>query len=183
MRTLACLQLLAWAVILGGAILGSACSRSADPAQNSTLPVAEAPWSTYSGTWFTVEYPSSFKASPSLTSNDSDGYDSVFFKSPDGRASYYVLSPQWARAASDIAFDATHEIEIGNHSQEDGGRRTFTRIIHANDDSYTRELTEHSEQDGTVYWVLQFRYADAATRAEHVGGYQRFKASLQQYSD
>lgn len=140
-------------------------------------------WTTYNGGWFTIEYPSSFDVVPSLESDESGVFDSVFFRSQDGRASFYVISPQWGRAAVDIALAPELETELHRHERSESDQRRVEKAIRANDGSYTREVEEFFEQDGTVYWAFEFRYADEPTRQQYEAGYQRFKMSLDQYSD
>lgn len=184
MRASTDLRSVTWPACLAVGILVTACSGSSDTPRESVIePAVESQWLTYSGAWFTVQYPASFSVSPSLVGDDGDGFDSVFFDSPDSRASYYVLSPQWGRAADDLAFDPASEIQMSNRSHDEAGRQTVTRVIRAKDGSYMREMEEHFEQDATVYRVFQFRYANAAAHDLHIAGFRQFKASLEQYTD
>jgi hypothetical protein len=50
----------------------------------------------YKGAWFDIMYPAGFTVRPSIKSSTSaEGYDSVFFASPDGKVEFYISSPQW----------------------------------------------------------------------------------------
>lgn len=60
-------------------------------------------YSTYKGAWFDIEYPASFKVENSLkSSTSSEGFDSAFFTSPDGKVQFYIFSPQWSGKPGDI---------------------------------------------------------------------------------
>jgi len=162
----------------------AACSDKAGVADDAIeAQPSDGQWATYDGSWFTIDYPKSFEIVPSLRSDEGDGFDSVFFKSPDHRAGFYVLSPQWGRIAADLALKPEIETELDRYEQQKGEQRKIVKIIQANDGSYTREVEEFFEQDGAVYWVFEFRYSDDLARQRHEAGYQRFKTSLNQYSD
>lgn len=162
----------------------AACSDKAGVADDAIeAQPSDGQWATYDGSWFTIDYPKSFEIVPSLRSDEGDGFDSVFFKSPDHRAGFYVLSPQWGRIAADLALKPEIETELDRYEQQKGEQRKIVKIIQANDGSYMREVEEFFEQDGAVYWVFEFRYSDDLARQRHEAGYQRFKTSLNQYSD
>ncbi len=162
----------------------AACS---DPAaidgDTAESPGAATEWAVYEGAWFTIQYPATFTVVPSLASDDDEGYDSVFFNAPGDRAGFYVLSPQWGRAATDIALQPSLEDQVSEVEKNAEGRRTRTRTIRARDKSYERQVEEHREQGGTVFWVFQFRYANDEVRQELAGDYRRFRDSLKQYAD
>lgn len=140
-------------------------------------------WSTFEGAWFSIQYPASFEAIPSLLSDSAEGYDSVVFEAPDGSAAFYVLAPQWGRAAKDIALDRTAETETGRDERRSGDRMQINRTIRANDGSYTREIEVNREQDGLVQWVFQFRYEDEVAHERYAPDFERFRSSLQTFTD
>jgi hypothetical protein len=63
----------------------------------------------FEGAWFQVAYPADFVAVPSLPSATAEGYDSAFFRSPDGAVEFYVFAPQWGGQPEDIALDPGRE--------------------------------------------------------------------------
>jgi hypothetical protein len=62
----------------------------------ATTARAEKAWPIFKGAWFDVRYPAGWKAQRGQKSATSDeSTDSARFTSPDGRAEFYVFSPQW----------------------------------------------------------------------------------------
>jgi len=112
----------------------------------------EEKWSTYKGTWFEINYPSSFKVKPGQKSTTSTlGYDSVYFISPDNNVVFYVFSPQWQGKAreTEIEIDPNSEelIEQNTTTMKDEMEnfktiRTFT--VKAKDKSYVRAIKEET---------------------------------------
>jgi hypothetical protein len=174
--------------ILAIAVVLLVCCASCSPSVDGQANIAETEptagqWSNYEGAWFTVEYPPSFDVVPSLKSDDTEGFDSVFFEAPDSAARFYVLSPQWGRAAVDVSIEPDVEIELDSNRQFIDEQERVTTTIHAKDGSYTRSVEEYREQDGAVYWVFEFSYANEVERERYAPSFERFKASLKQYSD
>lgn len=177
-----------WVIVLGSSLL-AACAAEAPPRPAPEAPAAgaeaseELAWPTYAGAWFEVDYPPGFRVRPSLPSTTAEGYDSVFFESPDGRVSFYVCSPQWSREPSDIEPAEASETVVA--AEEEGiPAGTIRRYaIAALDGSYLREYEERELFEGSVRWAVGFRYPDPRTREEYGHSYERFKESLRQFSD
>ncbi|MGI9592278.1 MAG: hypothetical protein ACR2P8_12975 [Myxococcota bacterium] len=174
LRSLACYGMLA------GVASWAACGDSEQRAPE--LAARSESWPRYESAWFSVRYPEGFAVRPSLPSEDG-GFDSVFFEAPDGRASFYVLSPQWGRKATDVALRPERERELSvERTETERGTRTV-RTIATRDGGITRIVEENSEEGGSVYWVTAFEFRDEAARRSYGDAYQRFKASLEQFSD
>jgi len=166
-------------LILGVCAIG-ACSRADEGAPPVTPDSAE--WSLFESDWFSIRYPGDFVVRPSLPSGDG-AFDSVFFDSPDGDASFYVLSPQWGRKALDIQLRPDREREVSVEEIEtERGTRTV-RTVAAIDGESMRIVEENSEDDGAVYWVTAFEYRGDAARQRYARAYEDFKDSLEQFAD
>lgn len=141
-------------------------------------------WLEYDGAWFKIEYPSHFNVQPSLIENSEQTlYDSVFFIAPDKKVSFYVLSPQWRREATDIALRPKLEVLASKSQKNEGDFIQTTRVIQPRDGSYERQVESFVSKDQTSSWAFQFLYSDQETKSNYQGMYERFKASLQQYGD
>lgn len=147
--------------------------------QNATA--AEA-WQTFSGAWFTVEYPANFRAEPGLTSESSEGVDTAWFVSPDGAVAFYICSPQWSREPSDFSSAATEKQVSAEHKGgPEADRETWWSTYQANDGSYAKSLVvtrEHSAK-----WAIGLRYRDQASLKKYRPEYLHFKQSLKQFAD
>jgi hypothetical protein len=141
------------------------------------------PWPEYQGAWFSIEYPPGFRPRPSQPSSSSDGYDSAFFKSPDGAVEFYVYSPQWSGDATDIAVDPAREKVVSEKTTHGKSGQATWRTIAARDRSYTRSLVDtHNALDGTRL-VFGIKYRDQRAYDAHKSDYLRFKRSLAQHAD
>lgn len=171
-------------VALLAAGLQSACKPPADISPREPAPDAsEAAVAAYEGAWFSITPPPGFTARPSLPSETAEGYDSAFFDSPDGRAVFYVCSPQWGREATDVALDPASESLVAERTTE-AGEETVERLeIEALDGSYTRLVEIVFSPATAAQWAFGFRYADESAYQEYLGRYETFKASLEQYAD
>ncbi len=137
----------------------------------------------YSGAWFTVHYPASFRVEPSLKSSTSEGYDSAFFHSPDGRVSFYVFAPQWGGNPGDIALDETAErLTATKTSKGDDAVVTWYSIA-ALDGSYIRSYQQTDSPDQTSRWIIGVRYATPEDFKAYQSAYDKFKQSLQRFGD
>ena len=168
-------------------ILFSGCRTEATPEQAGESEPStdeQVAWEVFSGAWFEIDYPPGFEVRPSLaTSTGSGGFDSAFFHSPDGKVSFYVCSPQWSREASDFrpVKDTERLISSEQQSLADGTRTVFR--IAAEDGSYERIYEETVQHEGSVSWGTGIHYLDADTLEDYSGLYERFKESLEQFSD
>jgi hypothetical protein len=140
-------------------------------------------WSRYQGAWFSIEFPDNFVVKPSLAAEENGLFDSVFFSTRDDGVSFYVLSPQWRRAASDTAFQPTQESRIEFTEQADDGLTKSSTLIRARDGSYERLIESFASPDQTVSWTFQFIYSNEELKEQYAPLYDRFKASLQQLTD
>ena len=140
-------------------------------------------WKVFEGAWFRIDYPPDFEPRPSLKSETGPGYDSAFFRSADGKAEFYVCSPQWGRQPTDIAIDERREKLVAEKSSEGKDRSIRWWTIAAADGSYSRSYESTSQYEGTSYWVFGFRYADDAAYARFLAPYRKFKSTLDQRAD
>lgn len=155
-------------------------------ADSSTLqsPSQDTATRIYKGAWFDIRYPQNFTATPSLKSaTNSEGFESAFFTSPDGEASFYVFSPQWSGDATDIRIQPGEKIISKDSSYTPQKRaRTINWTIEAGDKSYRRSYQE-IKMDENINWIFGFKYKDEASYNKYKEQYLRFKNSIIQYGD
>ncbi len=130
----------------------------------------------YRGAWFTVRYPADFRAKPSMKSSTADGYDSVFFHSPDGRVSFYIYAPQWGGKPTDITLTESSDRQVTKRVSK-GPARTVTWYT-VTTGAYTAHYQQTDSNDGTSRWIIGLRYATPADFAAYRQAYEKFKRSL-----
>jgi len=138
---------------------------------------------TFTGAWFKVTVPSDFTAKPSMRSSSGNGYESVFFDSPDGDVEFYVFSPQWGGEPNDISIDANTEKVISTLSQTSNGLIKTWNVIQALDGSYYRSYQDTKAQGGNIHWIIGLKYKSKAAHEKYKQAYLSFKKSLIQLSD
>ncbi len=137
----------------------------------------------FSGAWFDVEYPSTFKGENSLKSyTNSEGFDSAVFTSPDGKVQFYVFSPQWSGEPTDIKVKPGEHI-FENSEEEKNGLLVKRWTVKANDGSYSRSYEETSEDVSHTNKVFGIKYASESDLENYRDEYLHFKNSLIQYGD
>ena len=139
--------------------------------------------SKFTGAWFDIKYPSSFTVRPSQKSTSSDGYESVFFESPDHTVEFYVFSPQWSGDSKDIAFNPQTENKVADEVSKGTDEKLHYFTYEAKDKSYTRSYQESTENEGSVRWVVGIKYKDMASYNKYKTDYINFKKSMMQYAD
>jgi hypothetical protein len=161
------------------------CDAPVEPASNlgSGQSTREIEWSLFEGAWFSIEYPRDFVVKPSLAAEEDGSFDSVFFSTSDESVSFYVLSPQWRRVASDAAINPAQESRIEFSEQADNGLIRSSTLFRARNGSYERLIESFVSPDQTVSWTFQFIYSNEELKEQYAPLYDRFKASLQQLTD
>lgn len=151
-------------------------------------------WKKYTGAWFDVSYPATFKVAPDQKSKtNSSGYDSVRFVSPTGDAEFYVFSPQWSGHASALDVDPKRERVTSQKSTAsdykirgsiEKNAITDTWLgIEALDGSYVRFVHDHRNEALHTDRVFGIKCKDMVTYNRYKPDYQRFRESLVQYGD
>lgn len=140
-------------------------------------------WLTYKGAWFEVKYPSNFKVRPSSRSSSGQGYDSVFFSSPDGSVEFYVFSPQWNGDPADIEMNSQSEVQVSQSSDKQAGRIVRRMTIRARDNSYLRSFEDTEDTTTNTRKVFGIKYRNEAAYSRYRQSYLTFKQSLRQFAD
>lgn len=156
----------------------------------------------YRGAWFSIRYPANFTATgvdPGNLDHDDPGgirnFDGARFVSPDGRATFYVYSPQWSGESAWLRIDEEKETLAGRESRpvpyregdrviEPNGGVETQFVFDGKGGAYTRyvvhtRMTHPSSTD----LAFGFRVATDEDRKKYAPAYQAFKASLQQFAD
>lgn len=140
-------------------------------------------YSTYKGAWFDIEYPASFKVENSLkSSTSSEGFDSAFFTSPDGKAQFYIFSPQWSGKPGDIKIQQNEKI-LETKAETQNGIFIKRWSVAAKDGSYFRSYEESSEIEGQINKIFGIKYASNEDLERYRDQYLHFKNSLEQFAD
>lgn len=140
-------------------------------------------YSTYKGAWFDIEYPANFKVENSLkSSTNSEGFDSAFFTSPDGKVQFYIFSPQWSGKPDDIKIEENEKM-LETKVENKNGIFINRSTVAAKDGSYFRSYEESSEMEGQINKVFGIKYASKEDLERYREEYLHFKNSLKQYAD
>ncbi len=146
--------------------------------------ISESQAASYSGAWFKVWYPDNFQVFNSMPSTTADqGYDSVFFRSPDGQVEFYMFSPQWNGEPRDIALDPLKETLRAKETKSLGDNQITWISIDAQDGAYTRSYQDTHSSDGSIRWVVGIKYSNQAAYNRYKNSYLQFKRSLKQFAD
>lgn len=139
----------------------------------------------YRGSWFEIQYPKEFIATPSSGETD----EAKFFL-PDGSIEFFVFSPLWGGNPADYLNISSTE-ELVDEKTEESGDDLKKQVIRwvtlkAKDGSYYRSFISIKSQVGTgsdIHKVLGIKYKDNATYEKYKDSYVSFKKSLKQFSD
>ena len=147
------------------------------------------------GAWFKIEYPHGWKVTPlARSATSTTGYDSAKFTSPDGRAEFYVFSPQWNGSPQEILIDPKREVLVSHRTDHasrgrigDGSFMINAVVnwytVRAKDGSYLRSWADTEDKGLNVRHVFGIKYRNAAVYKKHQAEYAHFCKSLVQYAD
>ena len=142
----------------------------------------EQKWRTYKGAWFEINYPSSFTVKPSQKSKTKqEGYDSVYFISPDNNVEFYVFSPQWNGEARDIEINPNIESLIDQNTDKSKSKAIRWFTAKAKDNSYLRAVSDETIDNTRL--VFGIKYKNKAIYDKYHNDYIVFKKSLRQFAD
>jgi len=136
----------------------------------------------FSGAWFSVHYPSSFTAKPSLKSSSADGYESVFLVSPDKQVEFYVFSPQWNGDPTDIRLTSSENLVTTKKTVKGSQTHTWWTIA-AKDRSYSRSYYQVMDELSNTIKVFGIKYKNQQAYNKYKRKYSVFQSSLIQYAD
>ncbi len=130
----------------------------------------------FGGAGFEVSYPNTFRAVGSQRSPEKNGYESVFFTSPDGVVEFYIYSPINKGVPNDIDVKINEKI---SPIQLTSGKTVSARFwtITAKDNSYTRAYHESIDSKTGSNWIVGIKYKSQAAYNKHKNDYLAFKKS------
>lgn len=144
----------------------------------------------YTGSWFSIEVPVGFEASPALEAGDRVETEDARFTSPDGAVELYVYSPQWGGTTEYFSLGEGEVMADESVTQSGAGEKATTMeytTVRAKDGSYTRSavfISKGSEESGSLtQHGFGIRYKDQASYDKYKEAYVEFKESLEQYAD
>jgi hypothetical protein len=138
----------------------------------------------FKGAWFEVWLPPGFTVIPSLKSSTStEGYDSAFFRAPDGQVEFYIYSPQWSGEPTDILINEKTEKHAGSETSTSKANIVTWFTIRAADGSYTRTYQDTRSRDGSIRWIVGVKYTNQSAYEAYKADYRRFKQSVRQFAD
>ena len=149
------------------------------------------PMSQFNGSWFRVEYPIGFTASPASPIQNFDDYkfvetDEARFTSPDGSVEFFVFSPQWGGDPVDYLIEQPNEKTTNNSEEKADSDDPFAVSHHwvtyeDKEGKYTRSY--HSLMTESTHHVFGVKYTNRKMYERDKAAYLDFKKSLQQFSD
>ena len=130
----------------------------------------------FGGAGFEVSYPNTFWAIGSQRSPEKNGYESVFFASPDGAVEFYIFSPIYKGVPNDIDVNINEKI---SPIQLTSGKTVSARFwtITAKDNSYTRAYHESIDTKTGSNWIVGIKYKSQAAYNKYKNDYLAFKKS------
>ena len=130
----------------------------------------------FGGGGFEVSYPNTFRAIGSQRSPEKNGYESVFFTSPDGAVEFYIFSPTNKGVPNDIDVKINEKI---SPIQVTSGKSVSARFwtITAKDNSYTRAYHESIDSKTGSNWIVGIKYKSQAAYNKYKYDYLAFKKS------
>ncbi len=142
----------------------------------------EQKWRTYKGAWFQIKYPSGFTVKPGQKSTTKqEGYDSVYFISPDNTVEFFVYSPQWTGEGEGIEINQNTE-QLIEHNTDKGKSKTIRWFtVKAKDNSYLRSIRDDTSDNTRL--VFGIKYKNKAMYDKYYNDYIFFKKSLEQSAD
>jgi hypothetical protein len=156
--------------------------------------------STYSGYYFSVEYPSIFEPRP-IPTNGFAETDEAYFLSPNGLVEFYIYSPLWSGTPDYLTILPTEELVSEKTENAErlplhtvGTHRVLRWVtVKAKDNSYYRSFHSIKSQISDVptdprkgrglHHVFGIKYKDEGSYAAYKDQYIAFKNSLQQSAD
>ena len=140
-------------------------------------------WHVFKGAWFEIKYPPGFTVKPGQKSATSaQGYDSVFFLSPDQTVEFYVFSPQW-NGTPKIDLDPATEV-IVSKDVKTKNNITITQVtVKEKHGAYLRSWLDREDKLSNTRLVFGIKYQDQASYKKYRPDYLIFKNSLRQFAD
>lgn len=144
----------------------------------------------FNGSWFSVEFPKDFSASPLSPEKHIDNYsfvetDEARFTSPDGTVEFFIYSPQWSGNPKDYLIQQSNEkiVDDMEESTSDIPQSMAHRWVtfEDKDGKYTRAY--NSIRTESTHHVFGVKYTDRKSYERYKAKYMAFKKSLQQYAD
>jgi len=137
---------------------------------------ATAQFNLFGGAGFEVSSPNTFRAIGSQRSPEKNGYESVFFTSPDGAVEFYIFSPINKGVPNDIDVKINEKI---SPIQLTSGKMVSARFwtITAKDNSYTRAYHESIDSKTASNWIVGIKYKSQAAYNKYKNDYLAFKKS------
>lgn len=142
----------------------------------------EQKWLTYKGAWFEINYPSGFTVKPGQKSTtNQEGYDSVYFISPDNSVEFFVFSPQWKGQGEDIEINPDIERLVEQNTEKHKSKTIRWFTVKAKDNSYLRSIRDDTTDSTRL--VFGIKYKNKAMYNKYYNDYISFKESLKQFAD
>ncbi|PHR28699.1 MAG: hypothetical protein COA38_11945 [Fluviicola sp.] len=145
----------------------------------------------FNGSWFRVEYPQNFTASPITPTQKYGDYefvdtDEASFTSPDGTVEFFVYSPQWGGDPIDYLVEKSNEKTASSSEDNTNSDDPFSVSHHwvtyeDKEGKYTRSY--HSLMTESTHHVFGVRYTNRKMYERYKAAYLAFKKSLQQFAD
>lgn len=133
----------------------------------------------FPGAWFTALNPSGMEVSVSRESANENGILSVWLRSEDGKAEFFLFSPQWGGTPYEIFLGAKSKNEIIVIESQS---LKIVQLELVYDDLVGRySITESS--DPASHLTVGYRTQDGTLNEEFLQKYKCFMDSIVQYSD
>lgn len=139
-------------------------------------------WKSYSGAWFDVLYPADFQVIPSLKDqNNPASYASVIFSPLNREVEFYVFSPKFSMAPTDVELKSDLENLVSKTEKKRKTVITTTTTISAKDGSYVRVVEESIDtgmSNVNVRHAFGIKYQDQRVYEQYKKMFKKFQDSL-----
>jgi len=142
---------------------------------------------TYKGSWFDIEYPSNFIATPNKPIIEEEiNYvetDEAFFQSPDQEVEFFVYSPQWGGEPDYFKLASNEGIESEEEAIDEIIPTTIITWVTIKDENENYWRSYYHKKTESTDLVFGIWYKSQTAYERYKPQYTAFKKSLVQYAD
>jgi len=142
----------------------------------------------YKGSWFDIEYPTSFTAIPTepIIDKNEISYvetDEAFFQSPDQEVEFFVYSPQWGGEPSYFKLANNELIESEKEAVDEIVPTTIITWVTIKDKNENYWRSYYHKKTNSTDLVFGIWFTSQSAYERYKPQYTAFKKSLVQYAD
>lgn len=138
----------------------------------------------FTGAFFSVQYPSSFSVStPYNIPQDRSPINTALFTSSDKKVTFYVFSPQWNGQPDGISKNPESEVLVDSTSEVRNSQRVTRWTLYNQKEKIYKSFEQTDHLEYRTRKVFGIFYTSSEAREEYKEKYLDFKKSLIKYAD